>query len=512
MIHRLKHRQGYVLLAMFIILAYVLLPLCNADYLYTIQDNSVFLQGNTFMKDMVTHYGGWATWAACFLTQLFYYPWLGSTIMIALWIAIYAATCWLFSLKGWMRSMALIAPLLLLLNVLDYGYWIYYAKTPGFVFGPTLMVLATCAIACASRAIILKAKMKWANRHTASACLIIAGAAASLLIGSWRLNNHSCSITTTLFDKNFRHEMSMYRALDEWRFDDVIEESKGYGDEPTNLMVMYKNIALLHTGRLAEMFEINNCGIKPDTHDAPKIRTSRLGAALVYYMYGKFNYSYRWAMENAVQYGQSFRSLRMMARCAIMNGEYDVAAKYLTLLKSSLFHRDWAKQRTDMLLNSTLLIQSEEYKSLEPLMGIEPDTLDNDNNLCEAYLIDIFSEIPETTADTDELAMCMSLWGNNAYAFCVHFYDYANRHMEDAIPALYQQGAILLGSQPESPITLDGFAFDPMVANKYNMFVKDYQELKDQGVNDKEAGYRLKSAYGDTYWWYYYFSPDIDFY
>ena len=229
-------------------------------------------------------------------------------------------------------------------------------------------------------------------------------------------------------------------------------------------------------------------------------------------MYGKFNFSYRWAMENAVQYGQSFRSLRMMARCAIMNGEYDVAAKYLTLLKSSLFHRDWAKQRTDMLLNSTLLIQSEEYKSLEPLMGIEPDTLDNDNNLCEAYLIDIFSEIPETTADTDELAMCMSLWGNNAYAFCVHFYDYANRHMEDAIPALYQQGAILLGSQPESPITLDGFAFDPMVANKYNMFVKDYQELKDQGVNDKEAGYRLKSAYGDTYWWYYYFSPDIDFY
>ena len=271
--HRLKHWQGYAPLASFIIMAYVLLPLCNADYLYTIQDNSVFLQGNTFMKDMMTHYGGWVTWAACFMTQFFYHPWLGSTIMIALWIAIYAATYWLFSLKGWMRSLALIAPLLLLLNVLDYGYWIYYAKTPGFAFRPTLMVLATCAIACAARAIILKAKMKWANRHIASACLIIAGAAASLLIGSWRLNNHSCSITTTLFDKNFRHEMSMYRALDEWRFDDVIEESKGYGDEPTNLMVMYKNIALLHTGRLAEMFEINNCGIKPDTHDAPKIRT-----------------------------------------------------------------------------------------------------------------------------------------------------------------------------------------------------------------------------------------------
>lgn len=508
----MRQRQGYILLVSFAILAYVLMPLCNADYLYTIQDNSVFLQGGTFMRDMVAHYGGWITWAACFLTQLFYYPWLGATAIIALWTAIYAASCWLFELKGWRRAWAMVVPLLLMLNVLDYGYWIYYAKTPGFAFGPTLLTLTTCLIACAARGLIMLAKTKWASKPLASVCFIVIGVAASTLLGTWRLNNHTCSIGTTLFDKNFRHEMSMYHALDEWRFDDVIEESKDSGEKPTNLMVMYKNIALMHTGRLTEMFETNNCGIKPDTHDSPKIRTTRLGATLIYYMYGQLNFSYRWAMENAVQYGQSFRSLKMMARCAIMNGEYDVAAKYLTLLKSTMFYKEWAQERLDMLLNSTQLIQSKEYASLAPLMGIAPDTLDDDNGFCEAYLIDVFSELPQTTYDTEDIAMCMSLWGNNAYAFCIHFYDYANRHMEDDIPALYQQGAILLGNLPDSPITLDGFAFDPMVANKYNMFVRDYKLLQDQGINEHDAGEKLKPTYGDTYWWHYYFAPDIDFY
>ena len=37
---------------------------------------------------------------------------------------------------------------------------------------------------------------------------------------------------------------------------------------PTNLMVLYKNIALMHTGRLTDLFKTNNCGINPFITDS----------------------------------------------------------------------------------------------------------------------------------------------------------------------------------------------------------------------------------------------------
>ena len=106
----------------------------------------------------------------------------------------------------------------------------------------------------------------------------------------------------------------------------------------------------------------------------------------------------------------------------------------------------------------------------------------------------------------------MSLWAKDYYAFCIHFYDYVNAHPDRPIPALYQQGAILLGNAEESPITLDGFRFDDLVANNFNSFVQDYNQLQSQGVNEKEMGNRLKPRYGKTFWWYYYFYNDFNIY
>ena len=41
----MKQKTTYIYLSAFIILAYILLPVLNADYLYTIQDNGIFING-----------------------------------------------------------------------------------------------------------------------------------------------------------------------------------------------------------------------------------------------------------------------------------------------------------------------------------------------------------------------------------------------------------------------------------------------------------------------------------
>ena len=331
------------------------------------------------------------------------------------------------------------------------------------------------------------------------------------------LTNHKSSILVTLTDKNFRHEMKMYRALDEFKFEDVIEEIHACKGAPTRLMILYKNIALMQTGRIQDIFKTDNNGIRSNSDNELKVKTSLLGAPLAYYHFGLFNFSYRWAMENSVKYGQSFRNLKMLARCAIMNHEFDVAIKYLALLKNSLFYRDWAKKREAWIASSTLLQQSNEFQTIAPLLtGEIPNMLDGDDGLCEKYIIGFlktFSELDQVHSTfLEDITMCTALWHKEAYAFCVHFYDYVNNHPNEPIPALYQEGDILLGTDESSPIILDRFKFDVPVANKYNQFVRDYNQLQQAGIDHEEMGKRLKGIYGDTYWWYYYFCLDLNFY
>lgn len=508
----------YIYLIVFITVAYLMLPVMNGDYLYTIQDNCIFINGHTFMMDIVTHKGGWIMWASCYLTQFFYHPWLGSTILILLWTVIYGATILMLGIKDKWSPLALIIPCILLYHLLDYGYWIYYAKIPGLPFQPTLLVLICILFTWGVQLLTRPLKVRWDTKRGIACGLLLLLLAISHWLwptSAWHYNYRFChSIKTTLFDKNFKHELRMYRALDEFRFDDVLGEMPKDGeDSPTNLMVLYKNIALMHTGQIDKMFETGNCGIKPQPNDSLQIRTSQLGGPLVYYMFGQMNYSNRWAIENSVKYGLSFRNLKMMARTALFNQEFEAAAKYLAMLKNSIFHRRWALEHEAWMLNSTNFYQSVEYQKLSPLLNDDENTLNGDNGLCEKFLLEHFSDLIHANSPLlEDVIMCMSLWAKDYYAFCIHFYNYVTNHPDAPIPALYQEGAILLGNAEESPITLNGFQFDIPIREKYKQFVQDYYQLRQQGIDEQEMGRRLKPLFGSTYWWYYYFYNDFDIY
>lgn len=514
----MRKNLPYIYLITFITAAFILLPVMNGDYLFTIQENSVFIKGHTFMQDVVGQRGGWPAWVACYLTQFFYHPWVGSSIIIAMWVTIYLLTLHLFSISKQWSPVALILPAVLLFNLLDYGYWIYYAKTPGFAFLPTLLCLAF--LLCTFLILLLLKRISL-DKHIEKAmpfivCIIIAGLCLTVFYKPQQVsffNNHQCSVHITLGDDNFRHELKMYRALDEGRYNDIIEEMQQCSDEPTNLMVLFKNIALMHTDRLTDMFKINNCGVQPQSGDSLQVHISVLAAPLVYYQFGQINYAYRWAMENAVEYGLSVRNLKMMARAAIFNQDFDVAMKYLTLLKATNFYRDWAMEHEAWILNSTLFVQSQDYQAIAPLMGEDNNALDYDQGLCEKYLLEHFSDLRHpTSTKLEDVIMCFSLWTEDTYAFSVQFYDYVQRHRNQPIPILYQEGAILLCHQEDSPITLGDFPFDDVVANKYNRFVQDYNQLSQQGLSQKDMAQRLKAPYGDTYWWFYYFYTDFNIY
>lgn len=126
--------------------AWGVLCLQKADYLYQVQNFSPWLGTRDYLLQFAGQPGGLREWVGHWLTQFFYYPWLGASILVACW----GVSAWLFikanRLEGWWKTLSLIPAVALLTSVIDLGYWLFCLKTRSYWFGPTLGLLAVSLV------------------------------------------------------------------------------------------------------------------------------------------------------------------------------------------------------------------------------------------------------------------------------------------------------------------------------------------------------------------------------
>lgn len=125
----------------------------ESDVLYRLQELSLWLPSRYFFHISNFYPGGMLTWAAAFMTQFFFHPWLGVLLLIITWAAIMALLCWLFRLQGPWRVLTLLVPLALMACLVQTGYWIYYMKLQGHPWVPTLGILFAVMAGCIYRLI-----------------------------------------------------------------------------------------------------------------------------------------------------------------------------------------------------------------------------------------------------------------------------------------------------------------------------------------------------------------------
>lgn len=136
------------------------------------------------------------------------------------------------------------------------------------------------------------------------------------------------------------------------RWDQIIQKAeKQQPDLPQS--VCATNLALGMTNqmgsRAGEFFQNGTEGLFPPFS---KDYFSTLTTAEVYFQLGLINTAQRYyfeAMEAAPNYKKSCRCIRRLAETNLINGQYDVARKYLHLLEKTLFYQKWA-QRTLALI------------------------------------------------------------------------------------------------------------------------------------------------------------------
>ncbi|MBO7120365.1 MAG: hypothetical protein J6W03_08630 [Bacteroidaceae bacterium] len=118
----------------FVLLAWYFLFMRNADTMYFMQDRGWWNSTSIFWKDCTRLPGGFLAWAGAFLTQFFYYPALGTALLIVLFLLSFCLAKWSFKVPDEWSFLIFIPLTALLCSDIQLGYWVYILRDIDYVF------------------------------------------------------------------------------------------------------------------------------------------------------------------------------------------------------------------------------------------------------------------------------------------------------------------------------------------------------------------------------------------
>lgn len=164
-----------VVAAVFIIFTFMKLAVKNGFMLRWYDEMSLFEPTRFFFRQCMYFPGGILRYAGTWLTQLMYYPWLGTAVIVALWLAL----AWLigkaFRFPAASAPLALIVPMALFVSVAHLDEAWVSMKSAGYIFFPTLGYIFTVGAVIAYRAVESKAYFRIPVLVVLAFCYAVAG-------------------------------------------------------------------------------------------------------------------------------------------------------------------------------------------------------------------------------------------------------------------------------------------------------------------------------------------------
>ena len=178
-------------------------------------------------------------------------------------------------------------------------------------------------------------------------------------------------------------------------------------EKPNNQIgVTVQNLALAMRGQLTEhLFDYNQNGISGLLPDVQSDAISPMPTAEAFYQLGMIYVAQRTvfeAQEAILDFQKSARCYKRLAQTNLINGNYEVARKYLMALQKTLFYREWANETLSLLGNEDAINKHPEYGRLRQFAydkdfyfsdHVTPDMLESlffsntDNRLAYEYLM-----------------------------------------------------------------------------------------------------------------------------
>ena len=401
---------------LFFVAVILFFGLAYPHHLHYQEQYQLFLFDSTYVWEIVRQPGGVADMLGRFCTQFFLFAWVGAAIIAVLLSAVQLLTLRLTNLQfsifnfQWTYGLSFVPSFLLWLFLLDEnallgGVWAVLltlfavwglSRLPGgwirriliiiaipilyWMVGPAWdgthyhrypTVVPVLLYAAWLSAIILPLLMR----------LIVKGkkqeksSVAKYSLSSFLFPLSSFILVSVVMgtlvwkNANFKAEKVMqydFMACHQ-QWNRILETVNA--EKPNNQIgVTVQNLALAMRGMLlAHMFDYHQNSIHGLLPDVKTDATSPMPTAEAFYQLGMINVAQRTvfeAQEAILDFQKSGRCYKRLAQTNLINGQYEVARKYLMALQKTLFYRDWANKTLPLLGNEKAIASHPEYGRL----------------------------------------------------------------------------------------------------------------------------------------------------
>lgn len=272
----------------------------------------------------------------------------------------------------------------------------------------------------------------------------------------------------------------------------IIEKAEKH-QASSPMSVSCVNLALAMQGQLCDrLFEFYQNGAEGLFPTFTRDMTSPLPTAEAFYQLGMVNDAERYAFEaqEAIpNYRKSGRLTRRIAQCEIINGNYGVAAKYLRMLESSLFYRQWAKSQERFLYNSAAVKADPEYGRLGDIRIKRHDYLFSDQEMDQMLGLLLVDNKKYDNRMAYEYLIAYELLQRDVNRF-MQYYPLGRFVQFDHIPYAIQQ--VLIGSWLQRHNTLQGmpYSVDRQNVDATVAFIRAYMTNRnDPALNQPPLAY-----------------------
>lgn len=438
----------YLTSSLFGIAVLLFFGLAYSQHLHYQEQYQLFLFDSSYVWDIVKQPGGVADLLGRFCTQFFLYAWVGAAI-IAVLLSIVQLTVLLLMGSNKLYGLSFIPSAMLWLYLLDenallsgvwavmltlFVAWIVMSLTKGWLRVVLLLIAIPILYYLAGPVCLpIPVDRLWSGIHyhrmpKVFPWLLWAAAFSAfviVLIGRFFrrktiIQNLSPIISHLIFglvaicagwlvwkNANFKAEKVMQYDFmathQQWnRIIDTANKEK-----PNNQIgVTALNLALAMRGVLLDQMQnYNQNGIAGLLPDVQSDATSPIPTAEAFYQLGMINVAQRTvfeAQEAILDFQKSGRCYKRLVQTNLINGNYEVARKYLAALQKTLFYRDWANETLPLLGDEKAIENHPEYGRLRKWAykenflfsdHVTPEMLESlyygckDNSMAYQYLI-----------------------------------------------------------------------------------------------------------------------------
>ena len=383
--------------------------LAYPHHLHYQEQFQLFLFDSTYVWEIVRVPGGVADLLGRFSTQFFLYAWVGALIIAVLLSAVQLLTLrliapepahstvpelvegfvpafllWLFLLdenalmggvwavlltqlavwsyallpKGWIGRIVILVTIPILYWMVGPSwtgshYYRYPTVTPWLLYAAWLSAFVLPLLVRVSR--------KWISSSKNFVVTACSFALIAVIMGTlvWKNANFRAE-KVMQYDFMARHQ----------QWNRILETANK--EKPNNQIgVTVQNLALaMHGVLLDQLFNYNQNGIAGLLPDVKEDATSPLPTAEAFYQLGMINVAQRTvfeAQEAILDFQKSGRCYKRLAQTNLINGQYEVARKYLSALQKTLFYRDWANETLSLLGDEAAIAKHPEYGRLRKM-------------------------------------------------------------------------------------------------------------------------------------------------